>query len=209
MDVRWRVPFTALLAGSTGCGKSTFVRRFLSNIDQMTDQLINQIIWCYSVDMQDFQDSITDSRITFHRGLPNMDEFSAESGPKLIILDDMMTEMDKRVVDLFTKFSHHKNISTFFITQNLFHKGKEMRDISLNSHYIVTFKNPRTKSQFSYMARQLNPKNVKFLEEAYEDATKLPYGYLLVDCHQTTDENLRIRTSIFPDDGNHYVYIPK
>lgn len=209
MDVRWKVPFTALLAGSTGCGKSTFVRRFLANLDQMTDQCINQVIWCYSVEMQNFQDFTTDPRLTFHQGLPNMDDFSAESGPKLIILDDMMTEMDKRVVDLFTKFSHHKNISTFFITQNLFYKGKEMRDISLNSHYIVTFKNPRTRSQFSCMARQLNPKNVKFLEEAYEDATKLPFGYLLVDCHQKTDENLRIRTSIFPDDENHIVYIPK
>jgi GTPase SAR1 family protein len=208
MDVRWKVPFTALLAGNTGCGKTTFILRFLSNLDSMTDQFINQVIWCYSV-MQDFQDSITDSRVTFHKGIPNMDDFSAESGPKLIILDDMMSEIDNRVVDLFTKYSHHKNISIFFITQNLFHKGIGMRDVSLNSHYIVCFRNPRDRKQFSFLAKQINPKNVKFLEEAYEDSTKLPYGYLLVDCHQTTDENLRIRTSIFPDDQNHYVYIPK
>lgn len=208
MDVRWKVPFTALLAGSTACGKSSFVRRFILNLDQMTDQFINEIVWCHSAEMVDLQDSAIDSRLTFHKGIPNIDDYNAESGPKLFILDDMMSEMDRTVVDLFTKYSHHKNISVFFITQNLFHKGKGMRDVSLNSHYIVIFRNPRDRKSFSYLARQLNPKNVKFLEEAYEDATKLPYGYLLVDCHQKTDENLRIRTSIFPDQRQ-YVYIPK
>jgi hypothetical protein len=206
MDARFKVPFTALLAGSTGSGKTTFVRKFLSHLDAMTDKFINQVVWCYS-EMQDFQDSTDDPRITFHKGMPNMDDFSAESGAKLIILDDMMSEIDNRVINLFTKYSHHKNISVFFITQNLFYKG--MRDVSLNSHYIVNFRNPRDRKQFTYLATQISPRNVKYLEEAYEDSTRLPYGYLLVDCHQRTDENLRIRTSIFPDDQYNYVYIPK
>ena len=34
--------------------------------------------------------------------------------------------------------------------------------------------------------------------EAFCDATSKPYGYLLIDCHQLTPENLRLRTSILP-----------
>jgi hypothetical protein len=44
---------------------------------------------------------------------------------------------------LFTKKSHHRNISVMYIEQNLFHKGKNHRTISLNAHYMVLFKNPR------------------------------------------------------------------
>ena len=36
--------------------------------------------------------------------------------------------------------------------------------------------------------------------EAYHDATKQAYGYLLIDLKPTTDEALRVRTGILPDD---------
>jgi hypothetical protein len=57
--------------------------------------------------------------------------------PHLIILDDLMDETDQRVTSLFTKKSHHRNISVMYIVQNLFHRGKHHRTISLNAHYMV------------------------------------------------------------------------
>jgi len=51
-----------------------------------------------------------------------------------------MNETNRSVTDLFTKGSHHRNISEIYIVQNLFNKRKEHRTISLNSHYIVVFK---------------------------------------------------------------------
>lgn len=44
---------------------------------------------------------------------------------------------------------------------------------------------------------------------AYEDATKEPYGYLLIDLRPETDDRYRIRTKIFPDDERQYAYLPK
>ena len=44
---------------------------------------------------------------------------------------------------------------------------------------------------------------------AFADATSTPYGYLLVDLKQDTSEDLRLRTSILPDDVVQYVYMPK
>ena len=96
-----------------------------------------------------------------------------------------------------------------YLVQNLFPKNKESRTISLNSQYMVVFKNPRDVSQMSHLARQMYPGRVKFVQEAFKDATAVPYGYLLVDLKQDTPEDMRLRTAIFPDDGVQYVYLPK
>ena len=68
---------------------------------------------------------------------------------------------------------------------------------------MVVFKNPRDASQMSHLARQMYPGRVKFVQEAFKDATSVPYGYLLVDLKQDTPDD------IFPDDGVQYVYLPK
>ena len=59
------------------------------------------------------------------------------------------------------------------------------------------------------LARQMYPGRGKFVQEAFKDATSVPYGYLLVDLKQDTPEDMRLRTAIFPDDGVQYVYLPK
>ena len=51
------------------------------------------------------------------------------------------------------------------------------------------------------------PKNTKFLVEAFDDATQVPYGYLLIDLRQETPENMRIRSNIFPNEQE-AVYVP-
>lgn len=130
--------------------------------------------------------------------------------PRLVILDDMMRESDKNVVDLFTKHSHHLSVSVIFICQNIFHKGKGQRDISLNSHYITMYKNPRDRNQISHLARQICPKNAAYISEIFENATSEPYGYLVLDLTQTTPDHLRYRTNVFPsDDPSNVVYVPK
>lgn len=112
--------------------------------------------------------------IEFKNGIITMDEIDATI-PHLIILDDFMNEAkdETDVSKIFTKGSHHKKTSVIFMIQNLFVQGKKTRSISLNTHYLVIFKNPRDRAQFSYLARQMHPKNSAFLEEAYEDATRL------------------------------------
>ena len=50
---------------------------------------------------------------------------------------------DKRIADLFTKGSHHRNLSVIYIVQNIFYQRRETRNISLNAHYIVLFKSSR------------------------------------------------------------------
>lgn len=206
MDLRWKHPFTAIIAGPTSCGKSFFIKKFLSEIETMIDVNISEIIYCLP------QNQPVDREFTRYkvsRGIPDIENFDDQS-PRLIILDDLMREADGSVVDLFTKGSHHYNISVIFVTQNIFNQGKGRRDISLNSHYIVCFKNPRDKQQINTLSRQVFPENTRYIQEAYKDATSRPHGYLLFDLKQSTPDLYRFRTNIFTTDNpSNIVYVPK
>lgn len=217
MDVRWKHPWTSLICGPTGCGKTVFVRRFLKHLEAVSDVAFDRILFYYgdTLDPDTLQlhksQSPGSPKIEFRDGLPNPEDYSTDNHKKkLIIIDDLMRESSGHtIVDLFTKGSHHKNISVIFITQNIFHQGSGQRDISLNTNYIVIFKNPRDRAQIQHLARQVFPENPKFLSEAYHNATTPPHGYLLLDLKQTTPDNLRLRTGIFPDDARMEVYVPK
>ena len=129
-------------------------------------------------------------------GLPNIPDYSKD--PLLLVLDDQMDIADKSITSLFTKGSHHRNISVIYIVQNLFDSNKEHRTISLNAHYLIIFKNPRDASQIMHLAKQMYPGQTKYVQEAFALATRSPHGYLLVDLKQSTPDNLRMRSHIFP-----------
>ena len=97
--------------------------------------------------------------------------------------DDMMMQCanSELIAQAFTQKRHHQNLSVILILQNLYCQGKVMRNVHLNTEYVVLFRNPRDKSQFGHLARQLEPKHSKALVDAYVDATSRPYSHILVD----------------------------
>ena len=132
----WVHPFTSVIAGPTGSGKSGFVRRFVHNIKHMMTPIPDRILWCYG-EYQILYGTV--DGVDFQQGLPDLDTLDPRD-KHLIILNDLMDQTDQRVASLFTKRSHHINISVMYIVQNLFHSGKHHRTISLNAHYMVVFK---------------------------------------------------------------------
>lgn len=196
-------PFTCIVAGPSGCGKSNFVTNFIKHAQALCNITFVNITWCFD----EMQPLYNLQGVNYNQGIPDLNMFDGKD-PNLIIIDDLMRESDGRIVDLFTKGSHHRNISVFYITQNLFHQGKGQRDISLNSSYIIYFKNPRDKTQIRYLARQVSPENPKFIEDAYRDATKEAHGYLMIDLKQNSNDLCRIKTNIMQSDGYCHVYVP-
>ncbi|GFT49050.1 uncharacterized protein TNCV_3306771 [Trichonephila clavipes] len=75
---------------------------------------------------------------------------------------------------------------------------------------LIPYVNLRDRSQIACFGRQVFPDCSKFFMDAYKKATAEKYKYLLVDCFPTTDEELRLRQSLFLDQrGLNWVYVPE
>ncbi len=201
----WLAPFTSVISGPTGSGKSVFVQRLIKYAKAVISPPPDKILYCYGAFQQIFNEM---EGVEFKEGLPSLNEFDG-SIHTLVIIDDLMHETNDIVSKLFTRGSHHTNTSVVFITQNLFHADKVTRTITLNAQYLILFKNVRDKSQIAHLSRQMYPGNSKHMIESYIDATSEPYSYLFVDLKPNTDENHRLKACIFPDDRDNYVYAPR
>jgi len=122
MALSLKHPFTAIVAGPTSCGKTRFVFRLIDNAACMIEPSPNKIVYCYGEYQQLFCQY---SHVNFHQGLPNMEDFDGKN-PVLLVIDDLMQETNETVANLFTKGSHHRNISVVFLAQNLFPKIRNL-----------------------------------------------------------------------------------
>jgi hypothetical protein len=175
MDVRFRTPANFFICGQTQSGKSYLTRRILQNAGELFEPVPTKIIYCYGEYQKEFEE--LSPCVEMIEGFPD-DISSLTTGHEnsLIVLDDLMSQCssDQRAVDLFTRGSHHMGVSVLYLTQNLFPPGKLSRTISLNSHYMLIFRNPRDSLGVSTLARQMFPKCTDYLLEAYGDATSKP-----------------------------------
>lgn len=205
MSLPLKHPFSAIVAGPSQSGKSVFTSKLLLHRDTMIVPKPEKVYFCYS-EMQPLYDTI--KNVEFHKGVLDINTLDT-TVRHLIIYDDLMDKCTGTIAEAFTKHCHHRNLSVVFISQNLFNKGPDMRNMNLSSSYLVLFKNPRDANhQINCLSRQMYPAGqVRFMQEAFRDATSVPHGYLFVDLKQDTLELLRLRTGIFPTDKT-YIYTP-
>ena len=202
-------PFRMLISGGRGVGRTVFTKKMLKDVTSVIDNPPKRIVWCYAKHQPALLDELLKivPGIEYVEGIPeNLESMFNRSVSNLVILDDLMDEGgdSKAVSQLFTR-GRHDNLSVIFLTQNLFHP--KQRNISLNSDYMVIFKNVRDKSQFTNLAKQFMPNHVNFMKWVFQDATRLPHSYLFLDMKPETEEELRIKTNILPDEAPHYVYM--
>ena len=210
-EMTLRHPFSMMVTGPSGLGKTEWTRKLL--LSSLVQPPPERILWCFGQWQplyEDLQKRIP--CIEFIRGIPNyLDnaQFMDTSKRNLIIFDDLMTETkcDQRIADNFTKGSHHRNISIVYLTQNVFPQGRACRDIALNTQYLVLFNNPIDRQQVATLARRIYPSTCATFMRKFEDATARPYGYLVLDLKSSSSEQDRLQTDIFvdqqsPDDGD-------
>jgi len=200
-QIIFKTPFTASIIGPSQSGKTFLLYEILQNREIMIDHPPTRIMYCYSVKQESFN-LLNNINVEFHEGVPDLSTFNASEN-NLLILDDLMTECEnnKDIQNLFTVYCHHKNISVFIVSQNLFMKGACARTISLNCLYFIIFNNPRDASQIRRLGQQMFPEKSNFLANAYKDAIESKtYGYILIDNTQSTPSKYRISTNILPAD---------
>jgi hypothetical protein len=200
--LKFKHPFTCLVAGPTQSGKTVIVRQILEDWKHLIHLKNNvntlQVIWYYGISQNIHNDKINNVNIIYIEGKPNKDDI-INYKPNIVIIDDLMDELkeDEELSKIFTRESHHLNFSVIFILQNLYIKGSKMRTINLNSQYFLLTINRRDLSQITTFGTQCYPRKGSFFMDVYLDAiNQQPYGYLLFDSHITTPENLRLRTNI-------------
>ena len=69
----WVHPFTSVISGPTGSGKSVFVRRLVHNIRLMMTPIPDRILWCYG-EYQTLYGTV--DGVDFQQGLPSTPEIN-------------------------------------------------------------------------------------------------------------------------------------
>ena len=69
MNVRLQSPFTMLVVGASGSGKSVFTRKLLYHAGIVLNNAPKRIVWCYGAAPGDLDDSDY-TAIEYHQGLP-------------------------------------------------------------------------------------------------------------------------------------------
>ena len=192
---KFQHPFTAIIAGPTSSGKTILTRDIIANY-KLTIAINKKpkVLWCYG-QMQDvYKKPVPGITTKYHHGLVSQNQLTTIK-PDIIVIDDLMSEIANEIslANLFTKHSHHMNISVIFIVQNLFYQSKQMRTISLNAHYFILLKNPRDRLQVQNLGRQIMPGETNYFMDVYNHATREPYSHLIVDVSATCPDHLRLR----------------
>ena len=151
MSCKLHHPFTSVVAGPTGSGKSEWVLRLIDNANEMTEPPPSRIWYCYG----EFQPTFNNyPRIRFREGLPDMSDAvfdGSESNFRRSHVGDQSTGR-KRVYENFASSQRQRSISHSKLVRQ-----KQKRTISLNTHYLMLFKNPRDATQFATLASQMYP----------------------------------------------------
>ena len=149
-----------------------------------------EIVYCYGAWQEEFDK--WREEVTFHEGFLDPGTIvPADGQPRWMIVDDLLEEVTGKesLNNSFTKHNH-RNLSVFFLTQNVYRKGT--RIVSLNTHYMFLFINPRDKQMVDNLAKQAFPGRVAGVRRACEMATAEPHSFMRVDMTQTTPDKARL-----------------
>lgn len=206
IDFRYPNPCAFLLAGPTQSGKTTFTLNLLRHADQLFQQPSCKLNVSYFYrEEQPALKAFAKEGIVHQwlNHLPTAEEIDTltaahlETG-SIIVIDDFQEEMTLDTVKIFTNKCHHRNAVVIMLVQNIFCQKPGFRTISLNSTFIVMFKNPRDASQITCFAKQVSPGATRWLMKAYGEATRNAHSYLMFDTHQRTKDCMRVRSRVLP-----------
>ena len=150
--------------------------------------------------------------IRFHRGLPDPSHLTKWFGPTrggVLALEDLMKEgeQDKRVLDLFTKDSHHCNITVLYLTQDppppLANSPRRSIAMPITLWLSKTHGSKRAYEPFYCKP---SPTCWHQVLRLFKRVTSRPFGYLILDVHLASDDRYRLWSHLTPREGHAQVH---
>jgi hypothetical protein len=206
IEGRFRHPFTMIVGGATGSGKTQWILRFLAHLPRMVSPQIEDILYCYG----EYNRAILELEkqgVATHAGVPSKELIFSRRRPLLLVLDDLATDLRSDFLNLlFTRGSHNWSVSVVLVCQNLY--TKELRVPRSNSHYIVLLRSPSSQLSVRVLGSQLFPNQMRYFIASYKKATEGNFSYLCIDLHPRSPEIFRLTTNIFPNEYR-IAYVPE
>ena len=209
IDIRLKENFKLFISGPSRCGKTFFVSELLENMDTITKEPPETIIYVYKVWQSKFDEMKNVVHIFMEDSenvIQNIKDVAQGQGI-FVIFDDLINS--KSLVDIATLFTvdgRHMNMSMAFLSQRMFVNNEYFRQISQNCDYFCIFKNPRNSSEIRTLAQQITPGSLDLIE-IYKEATKSPFFYLIINLTQEFVPDVKYLSHLFNDDHSVQVYL--
>jgi len=193
-------PYRMCVCGASASGKTKFTMDLL--LDKKV-QPFDKIIWIapeYSlkqVKMKNFCEMIGKHISVFSDINKDqeeieklIEEYYNKGFQTCIVIDDMMSEQNKFISNLFTA-GRHLNSSVIELTQRIF--TPKNRTHRMNTSYFVIFRFGDV-LECKMLCRMINPNHANELLDLYENATSKKFGCLILDnkWHELDDENKKL-----------------
>jgi len=176
-EIKFKLPFGAIISGSSNTGKTQFLLRLLKNADSMFEPRAQDFLYCYG-QYGGHVKELQEMGVKVHSGVPPDSLLETLARPFILILDDLIDVVEqKTLTSYFTRRSHHENFGIIVVTQNLF--SKNLMVARNNSSYVIISRSPNALLQIRNFGVQIFPgkTQLNYFLDAYKDATSVPYGY--------------------------------
>ena len=193
MPIKFLANHNTIIFGQTGVGKTHFILNVIKN--KLVHPFPNKLYYMYNVEQEFMKtwNTTENQPITFIKGL-DFEQLDT-SEPSLLVVDDLVLSTNKEVAEMFILGSHHKQISLFYITQNLFPNCPIFRIMSANTHYYVLFHCQRHFRQIHTLARQIFVgDDLKRITNAYKRASQKLRGFIVLSFSPLLPQELTVVT---------------
>jgi hypothetical protein len=125
-DLLLKHPFNLVVSGGSQSGKTEWITRLIAHRGTLINTKFDKVVYCYGIYTPRVL-LLQQAGCETVDGLPEESiYFRTDNLATLLILDDLLLEASETFLKkLFTRVTHHCNISTAFLTQNFF--AKELR----------------------------------------------------------------------------------
>ena len=126
LDFYFKHPTIIQVSGPTRCGKTILVSRILK--EQLIQPFSTRIIWVFGEWQPDY-DIIRERYPSIEFEKDWRDEIFDSLSPEqrdILVLDDQIcvASSSASVADLFTKGSHHRNLTVIYLVPNVYNQDK-------------------------------------------------------------------------------------